>query len=250
MTSRIDIEDRLAALAHVYGTHDRFAATLTPACGPGCAHCCTRNVTLTTLEGLYLIRRLETTRRKELVPLLAGLSAAKDFSGFRPTLTTNHIAEYCRRGEEPPEDSPENSPKDSPGEASASPEPGPDRVCPLLRDALCSLYPGRPFGCRCMTSATACTPDGMADMPPVALTESIAVMQVIEHLDAGGFSGNLVDVLTALLDDDIRRAYKSGTLTEAPAHLVANHALTVLMVPPEHREAIQPFLDALRRPAR
>lgn len=199
MTSRIDIEDRLTALAHVYDTHDRFAATLTPACGPGCAHCCTRNVTLTTLEGLYLIRRLETTRRKELVPLLAGLSAARDFSGFRPALTTNRIAEQCRRGEDPPEDSPRDSPGDSPEAEEV------DRVCPLLRDSLCSLYPGRPFGCRCMTSVTACTPDGMADMPPVALTESIAVMQVIEHLDAGGFSGNLVDVLTALLDDDIRR---------------------------------------------
>ena len=43
------LEKKLGALNRVYKIYDDFSAALDLACKPKCAHCCTTNVTMTTL---------------------------------------------------------------------------------------------------------------------------------------------------------------------------------------------------------
>ena len=50
----MDLNSKLAVLNQIYRVYDEFVARLHTACKKYCAGCCTRNVTLTTLEG-YLI---------------------------------------------------------------------------------------------------------------------------------------------------------------------------------------------------
>ena len=74
--------------------------------------------------------------------------------------------------------------------------------------------------------------------------DEITVQQAIEHLDAGGCTGSLVDVLTAL------KGKGQETPSDSPdciRHgLLPNRRLSVLMVPPSHRERIRPLLASLR----
>jgi hypothetical protein len=49
------------------------------------------------------------------------------------------------------------------------------------------------------------------------------------------------------LDSDRNRQnYAAGRLNAAPDGLVANQPVFVLMIPPEHRERIQPVLTQIR----
>jgi hypothetical protein len=82
-------------------------------------------------------------------------------------------------------------------------------------------------------------------MPDFVLTVNTVFLQTIEHLDAAGCTGNLADVLRCLLPDDNRQAFRDGRLSCSATGLIGNHPLTVLMVPPEHRNRLQPILSAL-----
>jgi hypothetical protein len=53
-------------------------------------------------------------------------------------------------------------------------------------------------------------------------------------------------VIHFLESDDNRQNYASGKLGAVPAGLVANQPVFVLMIPPEHRERIQPLLTQIR----
>jgi hypothetical protein len=99
-----------------------------------------------------------------------------------------------------------------------------------------------------MVSAGRCAQGGAADMSPLVVTLNTVFMQTVEHLDAGGYSGNLADLLQFLSDPENRRRYRSGQREPAPAGLVRNHPAPVLMIPPEHREAVRPWVEALHRP--
>ena len=83
-------------------------------------------------------------------------------------------------------------------------------------------------------------------MDPLILTASDVILQHIEHIDAQGYSGNFVDVLTFLASEENRQTYAAGRIGPAPEGLVANQPVFVLMIPPEHRERIQPLLKELR----
>ncbi len=50
-----DIKDRLVVLEKILDIYDGFMAQQDIACAKGCATCCTRNVTMTTLEGYKLM---------------------------------------------------------------------------------------------------------------------------------------------------------------------------------------------------
>jgi hypothetical protein len=82
-------------------------------------------------------------------------------------------------------------------------------------------------------------------MPDFVLTVNTVFLQTIEHLDATGCTGNLADVLLCLLPDENQQAYREGRLSCSATGLTGNHPLTVLMVPPEHRDRLQPILQAL-----
>jgi hypothetical protein len=71
------------------------------------------------------------------------------------------------------------------------------------------------------------------------------MLQVIEHIDASGFSGNLADILMFLATKENRRAHEANALKFPNAPLISNLPIKVLMIPPEHRMHIQPILNAL-----
>ncbi|MFZ0614360.1 MAG: hypothetical protein WAM73_19105 [Desulfobacterales bacterium] len=222
------IEQKLDLLTRIYALYDTFARGLKVACRKYCAQCCTLNVSLTTLEGYHLVRGLEPER---LAVLCGGLAPARTQPSFRPRLTTNRIAALCREGREIPEEAYGTS-----GDS-----------CPLLHDAICRVYPLRPFGCRCFVSRVACRASGSAEVPDFVLTVNTVFIQTIEHLDAAGCTGNLTDVLLCLQAEENQHAYRQDRLDCSAGGLIGNHHLTALMVPPEHRNRLQPILGALRK---
>ncbi|MFZ5570065.1 MAG: YkgJ family cysteine cluster protein [Thermodesulfobacteriota bacterium] len=215
--TRDDISAALDRLYQIY--EDRVSAGVPAVCRPGCCTCCTRNVILTSLEGYRLISYLSRIGRPEL---LQKVRAEAGRGRFIPSLTTNQIAALCAGGMEIPEESMDSS----------------HGSCPLLEDGLCTVYPARPFGCRCMLSLSSCEEKGFAEVDDYLLTVNQVFLQTIEHLDAGGYTANLTDMLLHLS----RRAEGSaGDL----AGRVANMPIPVLMIPPEHRERIRPILEAI-----
>jgi hypothetical protein len=72
-------------------------------------------------------------------------------------------------------------------------------------------------------------------------------LQTIEHLDADGCSGNLIDVLQVMASEDNRRAYAKVGLKCEANELIVNWSLKVLMIPPEHRTKMEPILQELRQ---
>jgi hypothetical protein len=223
------LEERLALLGHVYSVYDEFTGILTTACRPGCAHCCTCNATLTTLEAAFMFSRLSAGERADLT---ARLPAALEWPRFQPGITTNQLADICRRDEEPPPE--ETLP--------------PGSACPLLETGLCTLYPVRPFHCRCMTSRRDCGKTGWADMDPFAVTVNTVFLQYIEHIDADGCSGNLIDVLWFMQTEDGGRRYRSAEPISCPSGLIPNRRVPALMIPPKHRERMAPILQRLTPP--
>jgi len=222
------IEQKLDLLNRIYGIYDAFARGLDVACRKYCAHCCTSNVSLTTLEGYRLVHSREPDQLEHLQQCL---EPAIEKRVFRPLLTTNRIAELCRQGREIPE------------EVFGDPA----EICPLLEENACPVYSLRPFGCRCLVSRVPCRESGTAEMPDFVLTVNTVFLQMIEHLDATGCTGNLADVLLCLLAADNRQAYREGRLSCSATGLIGNRPLTVLMVPPEHRNRLQPILGALAK---
>jgi hypothetical protein len=223
------IERRLTVLAHIYGAYDRFCGSLENlACRKFCADCCSRDVTMTTLEGLYLLKGLDTAQQTRCLAALAGNAGE---GGFRPRWTTNQIAAFCREGGEPPEDVADHD----------------TLPCPLLVDKACTLYGLRPFGCRCMVSRQVCGKRGYADLDDWVLSVNTVFLQMIEHLDRPGFFGNLQDVLQALTSKAWRSAYENGQLPTGASGLIANHPAPVLMVPPEHQAKMGPILADIQQ---
>ena len=72
------------------------------------------------------------------------------------------------------------------------------------------------------------------------------MLQTIEHLDADGCSGNLLDVLKVMSGEDNRQAFQQGKLNCESSQLIVNQPLKVLMIPPEHRSRMAPILQSLR----
>ncbi|MBI9083099.1 MAG: hypothetical protein JEZ11_05835 [Desulfobacterales bacterium] len=219
----MNFETKRAALEKIYALHDEFAAGLDAACRKGCAICCTANVTVTTLEGFLMRPQIEACGQTDRL-------ATADNRGFRPTITTNHMAALCKDGKELPEES-------------MDPAPGP---CPLLTDQICPVYAVRPFGCRSMVSSRNCAETGMADMDEWVITVNHLFMQFIEHLDGNGCSGNLADVLAVLSDPEKRAEFEAAKLICRTTGLIPNRPIPVLMIPPEYQDQAMPLVEKLR----
>lgn len=212
----------LDLLKHIYQVYGAFADELELACQPGCADCCTRNVTLTGLEARLLLDHIQSTGQ---TGLLERLRQQADHRRFFPRVTVNHLAELCLENQEPPDEEPD-------------PAWG---ACPFLSDNHCPVYAARPFACRCMVSEHDCRRHGHAQVRPFWLTVHDLFLQYIEHIDAGGYFGNLTDILLYLEPGE------DGPVTRA-AHekrLLVNRPVRALMVPPRHRERIHPIVQAL-----
>jgi hypothetical protein len=233
------IETRLAVLNRIYEIYDDFMSQYDIACEKHCCTCCTCNVTATTLEGIRICRYLETSTESAFLYQQIATRAAEKH--FQPQVTTNELVQLCADDKAVPEE--ENNPQW--GE------------CPLLQNRQCPIYTVRPFACRCMVSYHNCTQYGYADMDPLIMTVNNVVLQLIEHVDTGGFYGNLIDILMALTSGcNPSGSSKPSDISSNPANITENvrnlHGLLLnqpmrqLMVPPEHRAEIQPLLESLQ----
>ena len=223
----MDLNTRLLVYDRLVAIYDEFVATFDLACEKYCAHCCTANVTMTTLEGYRIVSHMEQYGQRGCLETIVKEAHPERFV---PRVTINRLADICARGGEPPDET-------------LNPAAGP---CPLLVDAACPLYAVRPFGCRCMVSAKNCGQSGFADMDPFILTVNDVILQYLEHIDAQGYTGNFADVVQFLSQPKNRRDYAGGQLDAPPEGLLANQPMFVLMIPPEHRERIAPLLAAIR----
>jgi Fe-S-cluster containining protein len=218
---------KLTALDRIFDVYDRFFNPLDMACKKYCAHCCTSNVTLTTLEGYKIVDHLIATGRLGIIDRLKHIAAA---TRYQPQISTNRLAElYAAEAKVPEEEMPAES-----------------EQCSLLAKNLCSIYDQRPFGCRCFVSRKNCAERGYADIDEFTASVNTVFLQTIEHLDADGCSGNLIDVLQVMASEDNRRAYAKDQLKCETNGLIVNWSLKVLMIPPEHRTRMEPILQELR----
>jgi hypothetical protein len=223
----MEIERKLKALDRLYAVYDDYARTLDSACRMHCHACCTTHVTLTTLEAYKICTALPPGERQKLFDRIR---AASDLKRFRPATTTNALAELCAADADLPSE---------PDESTRS-------KCPLLTDGLCTVYAWRPFNCRCLISRAPCAENGYADMDEAAVAVNTVFLQTVEHVDADGCSGNLLDVLAVLSAEEAFAAYAGGALHCSGNGLIANRPMKVLMVPPDYRRQIEPILQRLR----
>lgn len=222
----MDIEGRLALLKEIYNQHDRFIADYQLYCRPQCALCCTRNVTISTIEALFMIRHWEAGGNETWV---AKVRQAVKEPRLLPVTTLNQFAELCARDNPIPEGCEHMS----------------TQACPFLHDDLCTVYQSRPFGCRAMVSRTHCADHQQADMPDFVLTVNNVLMQYIEALDVNRYTSNMMDVLLLMSNSLQRRSYEADLPMHPTASLLVNRPISVLMVPPEHQRRVQPLIQAL-----
>ena len=222
------LERKLAALDRIYAVYDGFCSNLDLACKKYCSHCCTTNVTLTTLEGYKIVDHLMAVGKLDIIQ---GLKQRAATSRYRPQVSTNRLAElYAAEAKVPQEEMATDW-----------------EECSLLAENDCTIYDLRPFGCRCLVSRRNCAETGYADIDEFTVSVSTVFLQTIEHLDADGCSGNLVDVLRIMANEDNRRAYEKDRLKCETNGLIVNWSLKVLMIPPEHRTKMEPVLQELRQ---
>ncbi len=223
----MDLNSKIAGLDQIYTVYDEFVDRLDLACKKYCAECCTRNVTLTTLEGYFIATHMISSGKSSL---FENIESALPKKRFQPRTTTNRLADLCMKGEDPPEEKHDD----------------PNERCALLKDNLCPIYPVRPFACRCFVSKKDCSKQGYAEVDPFVLSVNNLFLQVIEHVDSQGFSGNLIDILKFMASKGNRLSYKRNTLDPRGTGLIPNQKITVLMIPPEHRVEITPIVNALQ----
>jgi Fe-S-cluster containining protein len=222
------LEKKIAALDRIYAAYDRFCGSLDVACKKHCANCCTSNVTLTTLEGYKIVDHLIAAGNLDIIDEFEHMAAT---ARYQPQISINRLAELYAAEAKVPQEEMATEWED----------------CSLLVKNLCSLYDLRPFGCRCFVSRKNCAETGYADIDEFTASVNTVFLQIIEHLDADGCSGNLIDVLQVMASEDNRQAYAKNRLKCEINGLVVNWSLKVLMIPPEHRTNMEPILQELRQ---
>ncbi|MDZ7663830.1 MAG: hypothetical protein U5K27_00600 [Desulfotignum sp.] len=216
-------------LNHIYHLYDQIMGAAALACGPGCAGCCSCNVTLTSIEARWMTDRLPSSRREPLLETITHRFPAKRYI---PKMSANRFARLCM--EDADADLPEEENDPSWGN------------CPLLENDLCTVYDVRPFGCRAMVSETDCRDTGCAKMPPWILTVNNVFLQAIEHLDRNGYFGNLSDMLQLILSgNELTHHDMQHHDLKNSGLFVKNEPIKYLMIPPEHREQMAPIVRNL-----
>jgi Fe-S-cluster containining protein len=224
----MDIASKIEKLDQIYTLFDDFSKNQDLACKRQCATCCTCNMTLTTLEGFKIISELDASQK---ATLMRQLQKAVGQKRYQPKISTNQMAQICMDGGDIPEEFLDPTWGD----------------CPLLVDRECPVYALRPFGCRAMMSRHNCSQSGFAEMDEFTLTVADLFNQFIEHLDAGGLNGNLIDVLLFLDTSDNQQAYQKSQSELSGPGLIRNRPIPILMIPPKHRLRITPLLEPLTR---
>jgi len=224
----MNLEKKLVVLEQIYEIYDNFAKGLDVACKKHCANCCTRNVTMTTLEGHKIADFLELSGKTDLY---AKIRKALYKKRFLPEITINMLADLCLQG------------KDIPDEES---DVGWGE-CPLLINSECPIYQVRPFGCRCFVSGTNCMENGYAEVDPFVFSVNSLFLQYIEHVDKDGYFGNLTDVLLFMQTEDSRKLFEKGILKYEDTRMISNRPIKAFLIAPEHKARIEPILKALQK---
>ncbi len=213
-----------AALEAIYDFYDRFTKGFSTACTKGCNTCCTTNVTLTSLETGYLLKSERLNKS-----ILERLEDERQKDHFIPSTTINTTAAMCLAQKPIPEET-----------SAVTFNP-----CPLLdEEGLCSVYEHRPFSCRAMSSETVCTEGGQANMPPFMVTINLALYQILEHIDAEGWYGNLLDMIPLGLEE----REKAGRMVAAQeGKIKTNRRLPCFIIPPDDMIRFKSFMRRLSK---
>ncbi|HBT97587.1 MAG TPA: hypothetical protein DEB25_08160 [Desulfobulbaceae bacterium] len=188
---------KAAILNIIYDRYDEWARQFAVVCRPSCRTCCTRNVTMTTVEGEEILRY---ALRQGLEKWL-GEALNSTVETAPPPVTTNQFAAACLAGQEIEPEWPANQ-----------------APCPVLADDLCRIYTVRPFACRLFVSSQRCRLDGAAVMPAAYTGVVSAICQLIEHLGQRQYWGNMADILLALVT---RPGYEKIAYFVAPEKITA-----------------------------
>ncbi|MFA7348094.1 MAG: YkgJ family cysteine cluster protein [Desulfurivibrionaceae bacterium] len=195
--------------------HDAFAqwaGAFAFACRKGCATCCTRSVTMTSLEGDGIMAFL--AERGRLSELAAPAFQPSPDRGTQCT-TNTFVAAHLR------------------GESVEEAESWDLRPCPFLKEESCTIYPVRPFGCRLFASLDPCAASGVAEMAPGYLAGATVLLQYIEHLDSGGYWSTMVELLAGM---------KTG---QADGYGEPTAAIPGFLIAPDERDLVEPLLQGL-----
>ncbi|MCF6289899.1 MAG: YkgJ family cysteine cluster protein [Desulfobacterales bacterium] len=207
-------------LTRLYEIHEQFVSRLPFACKKGCAVCCTRSVTMTSLEGRAIAAFLEQARPD----LVAKLKEHREVQvSGRPLMTTNQFAAACLARRE------------IPAEAE---DPWCLSPCFFLEQDCCAIYPLRPFGCRSFASLSRCAAGGAAESLPFLITVNTVLLQIIEELAfrQGGYWGRMDRVLARLL----------GTERASGQELVPARPLPGFLVEPEEWGVVTELFSRLK----
>lgn len=158
----------------IYEVFGQWTADFGFACTRGCAVCCTRDVMVTRPEAQLLLDYI----LDEHGPGWLAERLCDTPVSWPLAQTTNEYAAACLEGKDLPDTDRRRS-----------------GVCPFLIDTVCSVYPARPFSCRCFASTRACRSDSAALLPPHYLSGVTLLSQVIEHLGQFDLWGNMLDLL-------------------------------------------------------
>jgi len=215
-------------LTTILDTFEEWAAQEHFSCQGGCSVCCTRNVTITSLEGRQILEFFAANCREKA---LAQILNTVDFIE-RPVQTTNEYVRDIMDGRENQETAPHQG------------------VCPFLHNDLCTIYPVRPFSCRCFASTTVCTKQRGASVPDHYLYGSMAAMQLIEHLDQFNQWGIMTDVLLSLTgspkyQNTYDQYINNDRVITAKNNLRPAQPLPGLAVPEPCSDKIGPLIQAI-----
>ncbi|MBU0993830.1 MAG: YkgJ family cysteine cluster protein [Proteobacteria bacterium] len=216
------LKDKLSILQAIYDIYDRLFNATPHACQKFCSSCCTVNVTMTSLEGMYILHHIPLEHKHSLYGTIKSCSSPKR---YQPKLTLNGFAESCMAGIDIPDE--ENDPSWG--------------KCPLLLERSCTIYDYRPMACRIMMSKSICDEHGCADMDELTITLNNIFLQYAEHIDEKGFFGNLTDILL-FLDHEENGLRQDNTRFS----VIKNRAAPFLMIPPEHRKRIVPIIEEIQ----
>lgn len=213
----------------IYTEFEQWSSKENFCCSKGCAVCCTQNVTITALEGSKII---EFCLENKLESWLAKKLSSQQLTAPPRKTTNEYIATFLEGGEE------EKSGIDT------------TKKCSFLENNTCTIYPVRPFSCRCFVSQKRCDQHGAAQLPNYYLSASMGVMQIIEHLGQFEYWGNMVDVL--LSQCDYSSYHKIASALENPALIMQARLRTLkakpipgFSFPKEDIDAISPLFDAI-----
>ncbi len=205
----------------IYTRFSKWSTSGNFCCSPGCASCCTRNVTITALEGRRILDYLQS--RKSATWLADRFNTLNPLPA--PAQTTNEfIAALLNDQEE------------------ASSQTNFQESCPFLdKYDNCSIYPVRPFSCRCFFSTTLCSSQQPATVDNCHLYGSMAMLQIIEHLGQFDWWGNMVEVITVLslnpdYDSISARLEDTELFQQAPGIVRRARPLPGFILPEEGRE--------------